>query len=108
MPPFRPTARLVRALELPQSYVPQRTLHPHFFSPRPLGVRRCMCDGLPKRTPAPLEEWRNPQPSKWPNRIRLLLLPLIGAMVYSMVGASPPPIYLLPKNHSELIRLCSI
>jgi coproporphyrinogen III oxidase len=44
-----------------------------------------MSDLPPKKTPDPMEEWRNPKPSKWPNRIRLLFLPFIGALIYSMV-----------------------
>lgn len=43
-----------------------------------------MADSLPTGKPDPLEEWRNRPPSKWPNRIRLLMLPFIGALIYSM------------------------
>jgi coproporphyrinogen III oxidase len=44
-----------------------------------------MSDLPPNKKPDPLEEWRNPSPSKWPNRIRLAMLPFIGAIIYSMV-----------------------
>lgn len=83
MPPFRPCTRALRALELPKSYVPRRALQPNFFTP----TRRCISNGNRDRRPKrdPLEEWQNPRPSKWPNKIRLLMLPFIGAIIYSMV-----------------------
>ncbi|PSN67845.1 coproporphyrinogen III oxidase [Corynespora cassiicola Philippines] len=87
MPPFRPSAHLIRALELQQ----RRPLHPRFFSPRQASVpKRYLSNGASRQKKDPLEEWRNPEPSKWPNRIRLLLLPFIGAMVYSMATEDTP------------------
>ena len=89
MPPFRPPFHAARALELPHSYAPRRILRPNTLSSRQIRPpRRCMSDFPPSKRPDPMEEWRNPKPSKWPNRIRLLMLPFIGALIYSMVGLS--------------------
>jgi len=93
MPPFRPSFRLTRALELSRSSPAQRTLHPSFFTARSTPAPRYLSDkppkplsdGSPRPEDDPLEEWRNPKPSKWPNRIRLLMLPFLGAVIYSMV-----------------------
>ncbi|CAO2648441.1 Nn.00g077080.m01.CDS01 [Neocucurbitaria sp. VM-36] len=85
MPPFRPSLRISRALELPHSYAPRQTLRPNHITYRQgQPLRRCMASVPPKQKPDPMTEWRNPEPSKWPNRIRLLMLPFIGAIIYSM------------------------
>jgi coproporphyrinogen III oxidase len=89
MRPFRSSFRISRALELPHSYAPQRTLRPNHIRNRQLHAspsrRLDLPSGKRQEKPDPLEEWRNPPPSKWPNRIRLLFVPFIGALVYSMV-----------------------
>lgn len=84
----RPSFRIARALELPTSYVPRQSLRANVLKSRQTQIqRRCMGE-FPRNykiKPDPLEEWRNPPPSKWPNRIRLLMLPFVGAVIYSMV-----------------------
>ncbi|KAJ4369785.1 Coproporphyrinogen-III oxidase [Neocucurbitaria cava] len=85
MPPLRPSLRLPRALELPHTYAPRQALRPnHIIYRQGQPLRRCMANVPPKKNADPMSEWRNPEPSKWPNRIRLLMLPFIGAIIYSM------------------------
>jgi hypothetical protein len=89
MRPFRCSFRIPRALEPPHSFAPQRTIRPNHVRGRKLHAsprrRVDLPSGKKPEKPDPLEEWRNPPPSKWPNRIRLLFVPFIGALVYSMV-----------------------
>ncbi|KZM20821.1 Coproporphyrinogen oxidase [Ascochyta rabiei] len=84
----RPSFRVARALELPISYAPRQSLRANCPQNKyRQGQRRCMGEfprNYKTKRPDPLEEWRNPPPSKWPNRIRLLMLPFVGAIVYSM------------------------
>lgn len=90
MRPFRPSFRIPRAIELPRNYAVQRTLYRSQIPSRQLHSSQARRIDLPRSSkpekPDPLEEWRNPEPSKWPNRIRLLFVPFVGALVYSMVG----------------------
>ncbi|KAH6642621.1 coproporphyrinogen III oxidase [Boeremia exigua] len=83
----RSSFRATRALELPVSYAPRQSLRANCLkSRRTQTQRRCMGE-FPRNykiKPDPLEEWRNPPPSKWPNRIRLLMMPFLGAIIYSM------------------------
>ena len=105
MIPFRPPFRTARALELSHHCAPRQVRRLSTSTNRKLQFpRRCMSDLLtnrkfqyprryrsdppPEKKPDPLEEWRNPKPSKWPNRIRLMLLPFLGALIHSMVWAS--------------------
>jgi hypothetical protein len=85
----RSTFRAARALELPTTCAPRQSLRANCLRSKPAQPqRRCMGE-FPRNykiKPDPLEEWRNPPPSKWPNRIRLLMLPFLGAIIYSMVG----------------------
>lgn len=85
----RSSFRAVRALELSTTYAPRQSLRANCLRSKPAQPqRRCMGE-FPRNykiKPDPLEEWRNPPPSKWPNRIRLLMLPFLGAIVYSMVS----------------------
>jgi hypothetical protein len=85
----RSSFRAARALELPTTYVPRQSLRAKCLRSKPAQPqRRCMGE-FPRNykiKPDPLEEWRNPPPSKWPNRIRLLMLPFLGAIIYSMVS----------------------
>jgi coproporphyrinogen III oxidase len=84
MSQLRQSLRLPRA-PLSQSYAPCQPLRPRFSPQRLQHSQRCMSDFLPKEKPDPMKEWRNPAPSKWPNRIRFLMLPFVGAIIYSMV-----------------------
>jgi coproporphyrinogen III oxidase len=90
MRPFRTSFRVSRALELPHSYAPQRTLRANHIRSRQLHSSPKRQLELPPsqkpEKPDPLEEWRNQPPSKWPNRFRLLFVPFIGALIYSMVS----------------------
>ncbi|KAF1926564.1 coproporphyrinogen III oxidase [Didymella exigua CBS 183.55] len=83
----RSSLRIARALELSASYAPRQSLRANCLRTRQIPVqRRCMGE-YPRNykiKPDPMEEWRNPPPSKWPNRIRLLMLPFLGAIIYSM------------------------
>jgi hypothetical protein len=85
----RSSFRAARALELPTTYAPRQSLRANCLRSKPAQPqRRCMGE-FPRNykiKPDPLEEWRNPPPSKWPNRIRLLMLPFLGAIIYSMVS----------------------
>jgi hypothetical protein len=109
MPAFRPSFRVARALELPHSYAPRPTLRPSTIRRGAIRTpRRCMSDVPPNKKPDPLEEWRNPPPSKWPNRIRLAMLPFIGAIIYSMVrNKLYEPLNLIPKASTVDRRLHS-
>jgi len=116
MPSFRPPLHALGALELPHSYALRhalrRPLRPNTrWTLRTQAPRRCMSDIPPEKKVDPMEEWRNPKPSKWPNRIRLLFLPFIGALIYSMVITNVPynPKHLLnpssgPMTPSEPTR----
>ena len=88
MSQLRQSLRLPRAPTY-ESYAPCQPLRPRFNPHRLQHSRRCMSDFLPKEKPDPMKEWRNPPPSKWPNRIRLLMMPFIGALIYSMVRLHP-------------------
>ncbi|KAF3003010.1 Coproporphyrinogen-III oxidase [Curvularia kusanoi] len=83
----RSTFRAARALELPNKCAPRASLRAKCLSNKHVQPqRRCMGE-FPRNYKIksdPLEEWRNPPPSKWPNRIRLLMVPFIGAIIYSM------------------------
>ncbi|CAI6328244.1 unnamed protein product [Periconia digitata] len=102
MPTLRPSGALLRASKLPSPsfFTPYRPLlHDNsFFTARRISPQRAFSNVSRLREKKdPLKEWREPPPSKWPNRIRLLMLPFIGAMIYSMVTdkslhAAPPSI----------------
>ncbi|KAF2633456.1 coproporphyrinogen III oxidase [Macroventuria anomochaeta] len=83
----RPSFRVARALELPTCYAPRPSLRANCLKSRQTQTQRRRMGEFPRNykiKPDPLEEWRNPPPSKWPNRIRLLMLPFVGAIIYSM------------------------
>ncbi|KAF9700896.1 hypothetical protein EKO04_000245 [Ascochyta lentis] len=84
----RPSFRASRALELSTSYAPRQSIRATGLQKKCLQGQRRYMGEFPRnyktKRPDPLEEWRNPPPSKWPNRIRLLMLPFVGAIVYSM------------------------
>ena len=84
----RSSFRAARALELPVSYAPRQSLRARCMKRNQAQNHRRYMGEFPRNykiKPDPLEEWRNPPPSKWPNRIRLLMLPFLGAIIYSMV-----------------------
>ncbi|PVI01999.1 coproporphyrinogen III oxidase [Periconia macrospinosa] len=107
MPALRPSGALLRAFKLQSSapssapfFTPYRPLlyNNNFFTATRIPLRRSISNGpLPKPKKDPLKEWREPEPSKWPNRIRLLMLPFVGAIIYNMltdksIYAAPPTI----------------
>ncbi|KAF1833150.1 coproporphyrinogen III oxidase [Decorospora gaudefroyi] len=96
MPPFRPSFRISRALELPHGHAPRPTLRAHQIRSRQLhsSSPRQVESPQPKKAAKQiaLDSWRYPPPSKWPNRLRLLCLPLMVAMVYSMLTSEPEPV----------------
>lgn len=88
---LRSSFRAARALELPASYAPRQSLRANCLRTRQIPTQRRLMGEYPRNykiKPDPMEEWRNPPPSKWPNRIRLLMLPFLGAIIYSMVSDS--------------------
>ncbi|KAJ8111922.1 hypothetical protein OPT61_g5594 [Boeremia exigua] len=83
----RSSLRAIRALELPASCAPRQSLRANCLRSRQTQTQRRYMGEFPRNYKIksdPLEEWRNPPPSKWPNRVRLLMLPFLGAIIYSM------------------------